>query len=117
MAIFLLDALPGHQDEERTGGEAVSYEEIDDGRMVKCRKKWTCEWCGEAIESRSSCIKRTYRFDDEFNDYRQHPECYAAMQRDPDSTRGFTFGGQRRGMTIWESENDDLKRMKEASRD
>jgi hypothetical protein len=60
----------------------IYYENIDDGRTVVVRKKCRCEWCGEWILSGEKAVKRTYKYDGEFNDNRQHPECYEAMDAD-----------------------------------
>lgn len=63
----------------------MSYENIDDGRKVRVRKDCNCEWCGESIKKGEIAIKRTYKFEGGFNDARQHPECYEAMQQDDES--------------------------------
>ena len=89
------------------------YQEIDDGRTVIVRKDRHCEWCGETIHKGEKCIKRTYRFDGEFNDARQHPECFEAMKRDPYSREGFEAGAQRRGMTIGETEEVQRREIEE----
>jgi hypothetical protein len=80
------------------------YQGLDDGRTVVARKEHRCEWCGESIRRGEKCIKRVYLFDGEFNNGRQHPDCFAAMKRDPDVDDGFEAHRQRRGMTTGESE-------------
>jgi len=83
----------------------MSYQEIDDGRTVKARKRRRCEWCGEWIEVGESCILRKYVFEGSFNNSRQHPECNEAMKRsDLGWEQSFEFGEQRRGKTVAESE-------------
>jgi hypothetical protein len=82
------------------------YENIDDGRVVKLRKRHSCEWCGEAIEVGESCILRKYTFDGQFNNSRQHPECNTAMKNsDLGWEKSFEFGQQLRGKTTEETES------------
>ena len=83
----------------------MSYEAIDDGRTIRARKRRRCEWCGESIEVGEVCILRKYKFDGDFNNCRQHPECHDAMQKsDLGWEQSFEFGEQRRGKTMEESE-------------
>lgn len=58
------------------------YEEIDDtGRVVKCRKRYQCEWCNGWIEVGEQAVVRIYKWDGEFQNARQHPECYKALEQ------------------------------------
>lgn len=47
-------------------------------KIVKCRKKHQCAWCGENITIGESAEYRSYIFDDDFVDDWMHPECDAA---------------------------------------
>lgn len=60
----------------------MNYENIDDGRFVKIHKDCHCEWCGQQIKRGDLAIKRTYKFEKDFNDARQHPECFLALKED-----------------------------------
>lgn len=82
------------------------YEVIDEGRIVKARKRRRCEWCPEWIEVGDECVVRTYKVDGELNNSRQHPECYEAMRKGRPVTweDSFEFGEQLRGKTMEETE-------------
>jgi len=91
------------------------YEEIDDGRTITARKDHRCEWCGEVIRKGESCIKRTYKWEDEFWDNRQHPECFEAMKRCPFADEGFCPGENPRGAFEGEEEEDELEPTRETA--
>uniref|UniRef100_A0A6M3K8A4 PARP-type domain-containing protein n=1 Tax=viral metagenome TaxID=1070528 RepID=A0A6M3K8A4_9ZZZZ len=82
------------------------YENIDDnGRIVKCRKKQQCEWCGIIIQKEEKAIIRVYKFEGDFNSSYQHPECYEAMRESfkqnlVDSDGSFNSCEQSRGALI-----------------
>lgn len=79
------------------------YENIDDsGRIVKCRKKHSCEWCGISIQKGENAVSRTYKFDGDFTSSHMHPECFKALNDSlPDMWDGsFNAYEQQRGKTI-----------------
>ena len=58
------------------------YENIDDnGRIVKCRKKHDCEWCGITIQKGERAVTRVYKFGGDLQCSRMHPECFDALNR------------------------------------
>jgi len=73
----------------------VSYEEISN-KAVKVRKAHACCWCGERIEVGQQAQARAYRFEGDFHSDWMHPECYLAMQDDPNKEEGWIFGGCER---------------------
>lgn len=92
------------------------YEAIDDdGRVVTLRKPRNCEWCGQQIAVGEKAVHRTYRWDGDFNNARQHPECFAAMKayfaHTDWSEDGFEAGVMVRGEARHKSE----KALREAT--
>jgi hypothetical protein len=81
----------------------MSYEAIDDtGRIVKLKKRFQCEWCGEWLIVGERAVTRSYKFDGGFNSARMHPECFEAMKKSLPavSDDGFETGNQSRGCLI-----------------
>lgn len=79
------------------------YENIDDnGRIVVCRRKHTCEWCGETILPRERAVRRVYKFDGIFNSAYQHLGCFSALNQSlPDMWDGsFDAYEQKQDYTI-----------------
>jgi len=53
----------------------MSYEEIR-FKFVQGRKEYLCEWCDEIIPKGEAQLHRVYKYEGDFNDARQHMECY-----------------------------------------
>lgn len=82
---------------------AISYEAIDDSaRIVRLRKRKSCEWCGELLEIREKAVRRVYKFEGQIVSSRVHPECYEAMLQSASENsiyddNSFHAGRQERG--------------------
>jgi len=76
----------------------MSYTEIR-AKMVTARKRHSCEWCAEAIQSGEQAFYRAYVFDGDFMTGRMHPECEKAMRTvsDADLQDGWMAGDYKRG--------------------
>ena len=73
-------------------------------KIVKCRKRHRCAWCGQWINDGESAFYRVYRFDGEFLTDYQHPECHEALCKSDIGSDGFSFGEMGRGKTMEESD-------------
>ena len=79
----------------------MSYEEIRPAKIVKGRKRYSCEWCGEAIAIGDKSVARVYKWEGELFSVHQHPECYAAMEKSYKNIRdGFEPYECERGVQI-----------------
>ena len=60
------------------------------------RKDYRCEWCGQKILRGEQHIHFVGRWEGEFQDWRMHPECYDAANKEGDLIDGFTpFDNER----------------------
>jgi hypothetical protein len=62
---------------------------FDDVRFPVARKQYRCEWCGEPIKIGEKHPQFVGKWEDEFQSWRMHSECYEATSRD-DLSEGFT---------------------------
>lgn len=70
-------------------------------KKVIARKKYQCEWCLESIEVKEKHHHYKGMWDEDWQNWRMHVECYAEANKDPYILQdGFTPGeGTRPTMT------------------
>jgi hypothetical protein len=64
--------------------------DFGDGKYIKTRTKHRCDWCFEPILIGESAYFYTGRYDDEWQNWYMHPECYDAFMKDA-YTDDYTF--------------------------
>ena len=88
------------------------YDELT-SKYVTVRKRHTCEWCGESIETGDRAHYRTYKFDGDFVSAYKHLECWAAMDQFDWCVWGeeeFQHGAFERGSCIDREDGVDWSR-------
>ena len=77
------------------------YEELSVRHVEKSQRPHRCEWCDDLIPMGTAMVRRTYKWDGDFNCAHMHPECYRALQHLDwkDYEDGFEPGQFSRGRT------------------
>ena len=72
-------------------------------KEVICAKMHVCGWCGEWIDIGEKAQYRVYKWEGDFVDGHEHPECYQAMLTLDyrDAQEGWMPGDYKRGSTEW----------------